>query len=228
MVERDKRGKFVKGHSFMKDKKRNPNSIQKMVITRRKNGSYQANGLRNKNTFTGKTYEELYGEEKAKQIKLKVGAKSLGRIPSNKGKTYEDFFGENKAKDLKEIIKYHRKYQITPMKDTKIEIKIQNFLKESKIEFYTHYYVSEITHSYQCDIFIPVQNSILQKTIIECDGDYWHGNPMKYSYPSEWQKKQIEEDIVRTKELQEKGFRVIRLWESDIEKMNINNFMEIL
>ena len=31
-------------------------------------------------------------------------------------------------------------------------------------------------------------------------------------------------DNLRTKELQEKGFRVIRLWEHDIRKMEVNEF----
>ena len=30
--------------------------------------------------------------------------------------------------------------------------------------------------TYQCDIYVPSFN-----LIIEADGDYWHGNPQKYS-----------------------------------------------
>ena len=31
-------------------------------------------------------------------------------------------------------------------------------------------------------------------------------------------------DHIRTKELLEKGFKILRLWEKDIKVMNINNF----
>ena len=92
--------------------------------------------------------------------------------------------------------------------ETKIEIKIQTYLKELGIEFFTHEYIKEIRHSYQCDIFIPSLNMV-----IECDGDYWH------KYPTG-----TELDHIRTKELIEKGFKVLRLWEREINKMSVEDF----
>ena len=49
--------------------------------------------------------------------------------------------------------------------------------------------------------------------VIECDGNYWH------KYPSG-----VEKDNIRTKELIEKGFKVLRLWESEIKIMNLREF----
>lgn len=111
-----------------------------------------------------------------------------------------------------EIMKRNRSKQVIPMQDTKIEVKIQNFLKELKIEFFTHHYIKEIEHSYQCDILIPSMN-----LVIECDGNYWHKYPIG-----------TEIDHIRTKELLEKGFKVLRLWEIEIKEMNINSFKERL
>lgn len=93
------------------------------------------------------------------------------------------------------------------------------------IEFFTHFYVKEIEHKYRCDIFVP---SI--RLIIECDGDYWHGNPKFYSEEilNERQRWKINLDELRTKELIEKGYRVIRLWGSEIKEMNIENFKRFL
>ena len=110
-------------------------------------------------------------------------------------------------------------------KDTLIEVKIQNFLKELHIEFITHYYLSDKTNNYRCDIFIPEQKGISQKTIIECDGCYWHGCLIcdKNKELKDFQLKSIERDELRTKELQEKGFRVIRLWEHEIKVMEVND-----
>jgi hypothetical protein len=122
-----------------------------------------------------------------------------------------------KLEELKEM----GRQVIVPLRDTSIEIKIQNFLKELKIGFFTHQYIKDIENRYCCDIFIPVQRNrdrfISQPIIIECDGNYWH------SYP-------IDRDIdnIRTKELTEKGYKVIRLWESKIKQIDLNNFKELV
>jgi very-short-patch-repair endonuclease len=122
----------------------------------------------------------------------------------------------NKLKEIRnkpayiKLLKERRSKIIFPLKDTSIEIKIQNFLQQLGIEYYTHKYMPEINHAYQCDIFIPSMNMV-----IECDGNYWH------KYPTG-----REIDNIRTKELLEKGFKVLRLWEHEINSMDVNNFKE--
>ena len=115
--------------------------------------------------------------------------------------------GHNVPDSWRLAVKKNRAKQIFPMKDSSIEVKIQNFLKELKIEFFTHQYI-KIEYSYQCDILIPSMN-----LVIECDGDYWHKYPIG---------KDI--DHVRTKELIEKGFKVLRIWEREIKVMDVNDF----
>ena len=65
-------------------------------------------------------------------------------------------------------------------------------------------------------------------TIYEFHGDYWHGNQSisKYKILTEKQLKQKEMDDLRTKELIEKGFNVIRIWENEIQKMSLEDFKE--
>jgi len=113
-----------------------------------------------------------------------------------------------------------------PYKDTSIEVKIQKFLKQLGIEFVAHQCIKDIKYGYQCDIFIPKQEGINQKTVIECDGDYWHGNLEIYSIDKMRQgtKEQRCLDYERTAQLEEAGFRVIRLWEHEIKEMDINKF----
>lgn len=115
---------------------------------------------------------------------------------------------------------------ILPLQDSSIEIKVQNFLKELGIEFFTHYWMNDIKHRYRCDILIPKQDGIERKTIIECDGNYWHGNQEFYSDKELNEKifKQKEIDKIRTKELIECGYRVIRFWEHEIKNMELNDF----
>ncbi len=119
------------------------------------------------------------------------------------------FKGKKLSKEHVKKLKEARKKQITPIKDTSIEVKIQNFLKQLGIEFFTHQYM-KIEHGYQCDVLIPSMN-----LVIECDGDYWHKYPIG-----------LDKDHIRTKELIEKGFKVLRLWERDIKVMNISDFKE--
>ena len=135
----------------------------------------------------------------------------------NKGLTMED---ERVRENVNKLLE-NRKELVVPFKDTKIEIKIQDLLKQLHIEFITHFYLSDITHSYQCDILIPSL-----KIIIEADGCYWHGCPTCCKKINEWQLEHIERDKIRTKELLEKGYRVIRLWEHEIKKLKLNELKE--
>lgn len=122
-------------------------------------------------------------------------------------------------KRLREI----RATRIFPVKDSGPEVKIQNFLKQLKIKFITHKYIKEIKHAYQCDLFVKSFN-----LIIEVDGDYWHGNVKipKFKNLNKHQIERRKKDKLRTKELREKGYNVLRLWESDIEKMVLEDFVQ--
>jgi very-short-patch-repair endonuclease len=100
-----------------------------------------------------------------------------------------------------------RKTMIVPKKDTSIEVKIQNQLRELGYDFFTHQYRNEIEHSYQCDIFVPSLN-----VVIECDGNYWHNYPVRNDI-----------DNIRTEELLAKGFKVLRLWELEIKQMSTSD-----
>lgn len=157
--------------------------------------------------------------------RLKLSESLKGRKVWNKGiplsESYRKKLSEcnarywlHKKRDEKtnRKIKEKRALQIIPIKDTSIEIKIQNYLKELGIEFYTHQYMKEIEHSYQCDILIPSKS-----LVIECDGTYWHNYPHG-----------TEIGHVRTKELIEKGFKVLRLWENEIKNMDLCKFQEVI
>ncbi len=140
--------------------------------------------------------------------------KDICKVFHTSRETIKDILIRNKVDYIKisrkrigENTKKHRPFQIIPKEDTSIEVKIQNFLKTLRIEFFTHNYM-KINHHYLCDIFIPSMN-----LVIECDGDYWHKYPTGRDI-----------DHIRTKELIEKGFKVLRLWEFEIKAMNINDF----
>lgn len=113
-------------------------------------------------------------------MKLNPNNSRKGKHHSEKTKELISLANKNKkhffTEESKIRHKEKRSKQILPKYDTQIEIKIQNYLKELHIEFFTHQYMNKIKHGYQCDIFIPVQKSnyffIKQPIIIECDGDF--------------------------------------------------------
>ena len=179
--------------------------------------------------LTGETIEKI----RKKHIEnWKNGKERINDNHFKKGhKGYLCRLGCKNSKETIEKIKLKRATQIFPMYDSNIEIKVQNFLKQLNINFYTHQYM-RIPHAYQCDILIPSMD-----LIIECDGDFWHCNPKFYSknfvrFPNGSDKRTAkmiwERDEIRMKELGAEGFNVLRLWESEIKVMDLNKFKQKL
>ena len=194
---------FQKGNKIWIGRKQTKKHIDNIVDTRRKNGSYfpkkKTRQKLKKNHWTingkwtreeiksklskyrkGKTYEEIYGKNKAKKIKKKMG-------DSKKGDKNPMKNPENVKKVLKAINKFN----------TSIEKKITKELKKLNID-YIHQF--NFYSKYLCDFAIPNK-----KTIIECDGDYWHSLP----------KTKIK-DKRKDKFIIKKGWKIIRLKEKDI------------
>jgi len=154
----------------------------------------------------------MFGKKQKQLTKEKISDSRIegireGRIVHPRGMLGKSNKWGHHTEETKLIIREERKKQVLPIKDTSIEVKIQNFLKQLGIEYFTHQYM-KIEHGYQCDIMIPIMN-----LVIECDGDYWH------SYPTG---KEI--DHIRTKELITNGFKVLRLWECEIKGMKLKDF----
>lgn len=107
----------------------------------------------------GKTYEEVYGMEKAKEIKEKQSKKGKGRkMPPMKEET-------------REKIRLKRMKQVFFSKDTSIELLLQKELKNRNISFEKHKPVLNIT--------LPDILFTEKKIAVFADGDYWHNLPNK-------------------------------------------------
>lgn len=172
-------------------------------------------GKKRSNEFKENCRNRQLGKNLSQETKNKMSEIKKGIIPKN----IELFkkFNIGKKFPIKLYPNYgfraqYAKNIVYPFKDTSIETKIQNYLKQLGIDFFTHQYIKEIEHGYQCDILIPSMN-----LIIECDGDYWHKYPIG-----------TEIDHIRTSELLNKGFKVLRLWENEIKVMNIDGFKKKL
>lgn len=192
-----------------KGKKLSPDEIKRRGATRRERGWYRNPkeqiriiSLRN----IGNSYAKGFKQSK-ELIERRTGG----------------LRGKKKSEEHKNKIREARSKQIIIMKNSSIECKIQNMLKELHTNFLTQYYISDITHKYRCDIFIPKQEEINQKIVIECDGCYFHGCSICPNMKNTRVQEQILRDKIRTEELVSKGFKVIRLWEHQIKAMELND-----
>lgn len=117
---------------------------------------------------------------------------------------------------MRELFRQNRRKIIVPSKDSKPERMMQIALALNGIEFEKHKPLLG-----QPDIFIEPNICIF------VDGDYWHANPIKYdsekSIFGKYKAKDIwAKDLRIQHELNQLGYQVIRIWESDIKK-NVND-----
>jgi len=118
--------------------------------------------------------------------------------------------GYKHTEEAKEKIREKRLQQIMPLKDTSIEVKLQNGLTNCKILYSKHYpFHKEIAT--QIDIAIPER-----KIAIYCDGDYWHNLP---NY--------IIRDSKANEILVKHGWIVLRFWEHEIHN-DLDNCLKII
>lgn len=123
---------------------------------------------------------------------------------SNK-KLYADGYihpmqGRHHTIEARQKIIDKRRFQVIPVKDTSIEVKLQNELENKNIVFSTHKPIFGLP-----DIFIEPNFCIF------ADGDYWH------KYPNG-----TEHDKHVNEVLEKHGYKILRFWEKDINN-NIGN-----
>jgi G:T-mismatch repair DNA endonuclease (very short patch repair protein) len=96
------------------------------------------------------------------------------------------------------------------IKINKFETKVYELLDNIGVKYEKQF---EIDGKFVVDTFIPDVNLIIQ-----CDGDYWHGNPTVFPNPS---KSQIARQLLDRKQdkyvLDVKGYKVFRIWELDFK-----------
>lgn len=98
-------------------------------------------------------------------------------------------------------------------KDTKIEIIVKDTLERMNVEYIKNYKCNR----YIFDFYLPDYNFV-----IECQGDYWHGNPKYYVILNEIQLKNIERDENKIRYLEENEIKSLFLWENEIYRNKEN------
>lgn len=123
-------------------------------------------------------------------------------------------YGKKHSEKTRELLREARRNHILPYKDSSIEVKIQEYLREVlNIKFEKHVPI------------IGQPDIVIGKLVIFCDGDYWHANPKFYDeddfiFKNVKAKDRWARDYKISNELKTLGYVVLRLWEDDIN----NNF----
>lgn len=102
-------------------------------------------------------------------------------------------------------------------KNTKPELKFKSLLEQSGIEF-TFQKSLPWKRGWKkwYDFYIPSLN-----LLIEVDGVYWHGKGIEDKDLDIRQKQSRENDILKNTLALERGYNLLRIWEDDIDKFNI-------
>lgn len=103
-------------------------------------------------------------------------------------------------------------------KDTKIEIIIKDVLDKMELS-----YIKNHKHSrFVFDFYLTDYNFV-----IECQGDYWHGNSEFFKNLNQIQIANIERDKIKIEYLKSSNIKSFFIWENEIYK-NQNNLEEII
>ena len=195
------RAKLSRAH---KGKKHSPEHIEKVAQANRGLKRSAETRLKLHLSHVGRTYEEIFGPEKAQEKIEKMRRALTGRFSSFKGKSYEELYGPKKAGEMKaKLHAAQARYLSGPIRWTKrtyIEIKMEGILTSiSDLQFESQKWVGK---RYVADFLIPTKN-----LIIECDGEMWH------NYPHGTLR-----DHFRDQYLKNCGYTILRFWERDINK----------
>jgi G:T-mismatch repair DNA endonuclease (very short patch repair protein) len=206
----DKNGFYGKNHS---------EDFKKSLSEERK-GVY---GIGDKNGFFGRHHtnsvKKILSEASSKLIGDKNGFYGKHHTNETKEKIIEannkwreanpELWAKMKRDSAERCMnrKYHK---------TKPEKKVEDYLKENGIDYKYNFILDK---KYQYDFYIG------NKIIIEVQGDYWHGNPLKYGEGlkplNDIQKFKIERDKIKKIYAEENGYKIVYIWESDINKNKI-------
>jgi len=192
----------------MDGKHHSPETIQKMKDANKGE----------KNPMFGKTGEKapMFGKHLSEDAKQKIRGKREGTHHTEetkqkmrekkKGKKREPHLENTKQKIREKMIQYLQTHH-GPYKDTKPELIMQNIFRKLHIPYEKQYRVG----NHLADFHLLNTNKL-----IEVDGDWYHGNPKKFSKFNKMQLKQKERDKKHNKLAKKLGYIVLRFWENDI------------
>lgn len=170
------------------------------------------------NETTRKSLKEKYGEgiTNVSQIKEVRQASSKRQKEKFSNMSYEERLKQTEAGRAKICLGGN------PYMDKEGSSKPEKKVRESVSELGYEHKNNVRLFSYSWDILIEDM-----KLLIEVNGDFWHGNPLFYKENDMFLKKKTvgqlwAKDARKKKTAEENGYRVVVIWENDINKRTKN------
>lgn len=194
-----------------------------------------------KNPMYGKTLKSVLSEEKYEKWKRNVKEHGFHSFSFEKQQEIRKKISDRQKK-LKENdpIGYSKmkakggiasKNKAVNYKKTKPEIKVEQYLIQNNVNYDYSCIMGSGKRCFQYDFIIHKK-----RILIEVQGNYWHGDPNKYNNDgtdgkrklNDTQKQNIEKDLLKKQFAEEKGFKIIYIWETEINNNNFSKLQEIL
>jgi len=147
----------------------------------------------------------------SEKTKKKISIANTGNIAWNKDLTKET---DDRVRKMSEKALLRIQNNSGPFKDTKPELKMKEILNELNIQF---------EHQFRLQNHLFDFHLLNTNILIEVDGDYWHGNPKKFSKLNKVQKIVKQKDLKKESFAKENNFILLRFWEDNI----LNNAKEV-
>lgn len=160
-------------------------------------------GIANKENYSIPQNHPLYGKHHSQEAKEKMSSTRITRELS-KGENNPMFGKTHTPEAIKKIF--------SNRKMNKLEKIVADELDRAKIPYYFQYFITEDGVCKSYDFKIKTK-----PLIIEVDGDFWHGNPNQSNHHIHVNKTR-KNDKLKDEIAMKRGYKVIRLWESDIKK----------
>lgn len=134
-----------------------------------------------------------------------------------KDRTYDEVFGKKKSAEIKNKIRKSVAIQYSNGKtrnvNTAPELEFKILLESNNIKFKQSFFLENKIY----DFFLPKYN-----TLVEVDGVYWHGKGVPYNKLNTTQLKNYKNDKLKNKIAINNNHTLIRIWEGEIDKFDIN------
>jgi very-short-patch-repair endonuclease len=211
------KGRNLGGTSHMKGKHHTEET--KLKISLKKKGVKLSDECKKKMSFnrTGCKHWN-YGNHWNKETRQQMSISHIGQKAWNAGKEYLAIKGDKNPSKRPEVrIKLsdkRRQYMISNnynFRVTQPEIKIKTLLESLQLGHQFRNHIVNINHKYIADFYLEKYN-----LIIEVDGNYWHHYPVG-----------TDKDKIRTAEMIDAGYNILRFWESDINN-DIEKIKEVI
>jgi len=153
----------------------------------------------------GKTYEEIFGAEKAQNIKEKLSIASIGK-PGRHTTPH--------SQETKDKLRAATARQIANSKDFVSQLQKDFFVSLTNRFPQYSFEFQKIFGFYVIDITMPDF-----KIAIEVDGDFWHVNEQKgFTLKYDSQRRNKNNEKCKNSFILNRGWHLIRFWESDIKE----------